>query len=116
MEKLLQLLNQYEKEKNNRDEDYNDRELEGWRIVNRSYDPDVHKFLERYIVSPEFEFISRLYSKEKIDIEKYSKLEYKPYFYNKITWNFCGFWLVNWIIQYLSIQNEPIYALILILK
>ena len=102
MEKLLNLLNEYEKEKNNYPELYDDRVFEWWRIINRSYDPDAHKYLERYITSKDCDFIERLVKKDKID---FSIMRINPWYE-----------LYENMIMYLSVQENPIKYLIAYLK
>ena len=74
MEKLVELLNKFEKEKIikdwwyvDEDDEYFWRSLEWWDIVNRSFDPDAHWFFKYQIISKDFEFIKRLCEKDLID-------------------------------------------------
>ena len=109
MEKLVDLLNQYEKEKIinewwsvDEDDNYFWRCVENWKIVNWSYDPDAHQFLERYITSKDCDFIERLVKKDKID---FSIMRINAWY--ELYENF---------IMYLSIQDDPIKYLISYLK
>ena len=74
MEKLIELLNQYEKERLvkiwcevDEDIEYYGRSLENWKIVNWDYDRDAHSFLKYYIISKDYEFIKWLVENNKID-------------------------------------------------
>lgn len=74
MEKLVELLNKFEKEKiiNNwwyvdEDDEYFWRSIEDWEIVNWDYDLDAHKFMKYYIISKDFEFVERLFKTDKVD-------------------------------------------------
>ena len=74
MEKLVELLNKFEKEKIiknwwyvDEDDEYFWRSIENWKIVNWDYDPDAHSFMKYYIISKDFEFINRLCEKDLID-------------------------------------------------
>lgn len=109
MEKLVELLNQFEKEKIinewwsvDEDDNYFWRSVENWKIVNRDYDPDAHSFMNEYIISKKYEFIKWLVEKNKID---FSIMRISPWY--ELYENF---------IMYLSIQDDPIKYLIAYLK
>lgn len=77
MEKLVELLNKFEKEKIisewwrvDEDDEYFWRSLEWWDIVNRSFDRDAHWFFKYQIISKDFKFIERLVKNDKIDFIK----------------------------------------------
>lgn len=105
MEKLVELLNQFEKEKIinewwsvDEDDNYFWRSIENWKIVNRDYDPDAHSFMNEYIISKKYGFIKWLVGKNKID---FSILRINAWY--ELYENF---------IMYLSIQDDPIKYLI----
>ena len=122
MEKLVELLNKFEKEKiiNNwwyvdEDDEYFWRSLEWWDIVNWSFDPDAHWFFKYQIISKDFKFIERLEKNDKID---------RPKVWLKIKdlWDeYWWFGIYSWIhieclIMLLSIQDDPLQFLSWIIK
>lgn len=114
MEKIVELLNKFEKEKAiserwyvDEDDEYFWWSLEDWDIVNWSYDPDAHWFMKFYIISKEFKFIERLVKNDKIDKEEFSWFLYWPDYISDLS---------NAIIAWLSISDEPLNDLISLLK
>lgn len=125
MEKLVELLNKFEKEKiiNNwwyvdEDDEYFWRSLEDWDIVNRTFDPDAHSFMKYYIISKDFEFVERLFKTDKVD-------NYKLYdVWKKENWDFRYMKddksslekRIYSVIMLLSISENPMKFLFQILK
>lgn len=123
MEKLVELLNKFEKEKTisewlrvDEDDEYFWRSIEDWEIVNWSYDRDAHGFMKYYIISKDFEFIKWLVDKDKIDLEWF---EYSYYFKIKDN-SYCSnkndILTEHILIMLLSIAENPIDLLISFLK
>lgn len=118
MEKLVELLNRFEKEKIigewwsvDEDDNYFWRSIENWKIVNRDYDPDAHLFMNEYIISKKFEFIKWLFDKDKIDWSKFHKYS----FYKKDN-KFIQYYDCESLSMALSISDTPIEDLISYLK
>lgn len=111
MDKLVKLLNRFEKEKIisegwrvDEDDEYFWRSVEDWEIVNWSFDPDAHWFFKYQIISKDFKFIERLVNNNKIALTKlYHDMRLE-------------FWDYYWLLMQLAIQDEPIEFLISILK
>lgn len=114
MNKLVKLLNKFEKEKIinewwyvDEDDEYFWRSIEDWEVVNWSYDRDAHWFFKYYIISKEFKFIERLVENNKIKEEEFSWFLYWPDYISDLS---------NSIIAWLSISDTPIDDLIKLLK
>lgn len=131
MEKLVELLNQFEKEKIisewwrvDEDDEYFWRSLEWWDIVNWSFDPDAHWFFKYQIISKDFKFIERLVKKDKIDLQKV--MEQNKNWYDITRVNPDDNFIDNaieyddeldlFIIMLLAIQDDPLKFLSQIIK
>lgn len=124
MEKLVELLNKFEKEKIisewwyvDEDDEYFWRSLEWWDIVNRSFDPDAHWFFKYQIISKDFKFIERLVKKDKVDVEKLLNIQ-NEYFRLQI-WNDnynSENYFVDGLLMLLAIQDDPLQFLSWIIK
>lgn len=120
MEKLVELLNQFEKEKIisewwrvDEDDEYFWRSLEWWDIVNRSFDPDAHWFFKYQIISKDFKFIERLVKNDKIETNNLSLQAFKNIF--------GGCWFVEVsdlevLLMLFAISDTPIEDLVSYLK
>lgn len=120
MEKIVELLNQFEKEKIinewwsvDEDDIYFWRSIENGKIVNWDYDPDAHSFMKEYIISKRFKFIKWLLENEKIETNNLSLKAFKNIF--------SGGWFVEVsdlevLLMLLSISDTPIEDLISYLK
>lgn len=125
MEKLVELLNKFEKEKiiNNwwyvdEDDEYFWRSIENWKIVNRSYDPDAHSFMKYYIISKDFEFVERLFKTDKVDNYKLYdalKTENRDFRYTKDDKSPLE-QRIDVFIMLLNISKDPMKILFQILK
>jgi len=126
MNKLIELLNQYEREKEWLPEDFEDYviwNVEWDDIIQWSTDPDARWYFKYYIISKDYEFIKRLVDNDKIDIVKWIKyglkdgrdIENYKYDKNKSRKNRVRYW-TEYLLMTLSIQNEPIAFLCSILK
>ena len=122
MEKLLKLLNEYQKKLNRREENKRnyeiyERELKDDNIRMNDLD-DPYEWLNMYwwyakawLISKQFWFIKRLVDNDKIDLMKLKKWIEDNKFY-------CAKWgkITNMLLMLLSIQDNPIEFLISILK
>lgn len=125
MEKLVELLNKFEKEKiiNNwwsvdEDDEYFWRSIENWKIVNWDYDPDAHSFMKYYIFSKDFEFVERLFKTEKVDNYKLYdafKTENRDFRYTKDDKSPLE-QRIDVFIMLLNISKDPMKILLQILK
>lgn len=125
MEKLVELLNKFEKEKiiNNwwsvdEDDEYFWRSIENWKIVNWDYDPDAHSFMKYYIFSKDFEFVERLFKTEKVDNYKLYdafKTENRDFRYTKDDKSSLE-QRIDVFIMLLNISKDPMKILFQILK
>lgn len=125
MEKLVELLNKFEKEKIiknwwyvDEDDEYFWRSIENWKIVNRDYDPDAHGFMKYYIISKDFEFIKRLVENYKIDLYELEKIWYEKIIYD-CYWQYRK--IVNYsdyeiLLMLLAIKDDPLKFLSQIIK
>ena len=113
MEKLIELLNEYEKSKTHIDytwkiEDKSEKRMcwveYTWAYVNEEE-------MERIVISKKYMFIKRLVDNDKIDLMKLKKWIEDNKFY-------CAKWgkITNMLLMLLSIQDNPIEFLISILK
>lgn len=79
MEKLVKLLNQYEREKEWLPEDFEDYvmwNIEWNKIVQPSCDPDAREYFKYYIISKDYEFIKWLVDNDKIDHKIYEDMKF----------------------------------------
>lgn len=120
MEKLVELLNKFEKEKiiNNwwyvdEDDEYFWRSLEWWDIVNRSFDPDAHWFFKYQIISKDFKFIDRLVKKDKIDFDE---VEQKANFEFTCNYVLKKDEISDKLLMILAIKDDPLKFLSQIIK
>lgn len=131
MEKLVELLNEFEKEKIindlwyvDEDTEYFWRSIEYWKIVNWGYDTDAHWFFKYQIISKDFKFIERLVKKDKIDLQKV--MEQNKNWYDITRVNPDDNFIDNaieyddeldlFIIMLLAISDEPLQFLSQIIK
>lgn len=123
MEKLVDLLNKYEKEKIinewwsvDEDDNYFWRSIENWKIVNWDYDPDAHKFMNEYIISKKYEFVKWLVEKAHINVHKiHSTVFHSGRLYHwkdKTTADRVNDNYVDLLIMFLSVSYDPINLLI----
>ena len=122
MEKLIELLNEYqkglnEKEENKRNYEMYERELKGDNICMNDLD-DPYEWLNMYwwyakarIISKQFWFIKRLVDNDKIDHEKIKSWEL-----NWSKWYFETVQPEYFVIMLLAISENPIEDLISYLK
>jgi hypothetical protein len=116
MEKLIELLNEYENV-NNWYATYTTRWEDSKRELKSSYMFDEpQNIIQIYIISKSFWFIKRLVENDKIDLEKVEKK-----FYNEICitdyWDKDrAYWKSDLVISVLSISENPIEDLISYLK
>ena len=125
MEKLVELLNEFEKEKIikdwwsvDEDDEYFWRSIENWKIVNWSYDPDAHEFMKYYIFSKDFEFVERLFKKDKVDNYKLYdafKTENRDFRYTKDDKSPLE-QRIDVLIMLLNISKDPMKILFQIIK
>lgn len=125
MEKLVELLNKFEKEKIindwwyvDEDDEYFWRSLEWWDIVNRSFDRDAHWFFKYQIISKDFKFIERLVNNNKIDRLTFCTVETPSSKYEDF-----DLWpetpredYTNILLMDLAIQDDPLKFLSWIIK
>ena len=109
MEKLIELLNEYEQEEWCWG-------LKYWKLHNKYYDDYDQKDEEIRLISKWYGFIKWLVENDKIDIEKVEKK-----FYNEICitdyWDKNrAYWKSDLVISVLSISDTPIEDLISYLK
>lgn len=119
MEKLVELLNKFEKEKIiknwwyvDEDDEYFWRSIEDWDIVNWSFDPDAHWFFKYQIISKDFKFIDRLVKNDQIDTRKIDEDRLETIQYSekeRIT-------IYDWLLMLLAIQDDPLQFLSWIIK
>ena len=117
--KLIELLNEYEKEKNS--EYYEWEKWIWWPFLlfrRDTYDEEwSHLYsdtADTYVISKKYWFIKRLVENEKIDFKKHDWYNYleNPIWSN----NYDVVWDYKTIIQRLAISDTPIDDLILYLK
>ena len=121
MEKLIELLNEYEKSKTHIDytwkiEDKSEKRMcwveYTWAYVNEEE-------MERIVISKKYMFIKRLVDNDKIDLEKLDKKsERKPMYSFEEEWKiwFKLFGVYDSLLMLLAIQDNPIEFLCSVLK
>jgi len=119
MDKLVKLLNEYEREREWLPKDFEDYtiwDIEWNEIVQSSCDPDSRKYFKYYIISKDYQFIKWLVENDKINFKKFDGDNY-DYLENPI-WsnNYDTVWDYKTIIQWLSISDTPIDDLISYLR
>jgi len=115
MEKLIELLNEYEK-----------KAVVHWYewywqdVLMCRYIKDGFEFYTdeatTIAISKYYWFIKWLVENDKIDKDKLYKSEYKPYFWNRTTNAFSWFWAENILLMLLAISDTPIEDLISYLR
>lgn len=126
MEKIVDLLNKYEKEKIinewwsvDEDDNYFWRSIENWKIVNRDYDPDAHQFMVDYVIGKRCWFIEWLVKKWFIDWGKVHDKEIESW-YDIARVDYRSMSLMqertDRLLMVLSIQENPIKVLISLLN
>lgn len=116
MEKLVKLLNQYEREKEWLPEDFEDYviwEVEWDNIIQWSVDPDARWYFNYYIISKDYEFIKWLVDNDKIDRDNILKNNWLfRYFFYDLEY----VKVYQRLIMFLSVEDNPLDFLISILK
>ena len=119
MEKLVKLLNQYEREKEWLPEDFEDYviwEVEWDNIIQWSVDPDARWYFNYYIISKDYEFIKRLVDNDKIDTSYKKHWENRPYKLRQFSGKAEKYSPYDTILMLLAISDKPIEFLCSILK
>ena len=121
MDKLVDLLNQFEEEKAKYWNQYcNWQYIWGRPICTTSYDMNrIVQFSDLLIISKMYEFIKWLVDNDKIDrVEVWSEWKTKPtYWFTTEPYTTCkSIKLENTILMVLSIKDNPIEFLVSILK
>lgn len=106
MDKLVKLLNEYEREKEWLPKDFEDYaiwDIEWNEIVQSSCDPDSREYFKYYIISKDYQFIKWLVENNKIDLDKVE---------------FVDEWTTKYqsLLMLLAISDTPIKDLISYLK
>lgn len=109
MEKLIELLNEYEKEKTNQD-------VRFWNYYQNwfHYLEDGQSYSELLMISKKYGFIKRLVDNDKIDKKKIDKAERRPMYVTDDMFSLYD--LDECVIMLLSISDEPISDLISYLR
>ena len=127
MDKLIELLNEYEKSKTHIDytwkiEDKSEKRMcwveYTWAYVNEEE-------MERIVISKKYMFIKRLVDNDKIDRDKFKEKNWTHWMRNlnkrfSVIWE----WMIDWedyselesVLMILSIQDNPIEFLCSVLK
>lgn len=111
MEKLLELLNDYSPLKDMSDE-YCVKYWKVWIRTRLYAEPDVYANYTLQVISKKFWFIQWLVDNDKIDKQWAKNLLYESEVFNSLPYTD----LVERLIMYLAIQDDPIEFLISILK
>lgn len=117
MEKLVKLLNQYEREKEWLPEDFEDyviRDVEWDDIIQWSADPDARWYFNYYIISKQYWFIKWLVDNNKINwwrIE--NNQDYAEYLWSSLPIEEYG---VEILLMLLSIADDPINYLCCLIR
>ena len=125
MDKLVKLLNEYERERQwlSKDfEDYTMWNIEWNEIVQSSCDPDSREYFKYYIISKDYQFIKWLVENKKIDEKKIDTrlVKYVESYYDE-EWHWMensyeDYSYTNTLLMLLAISDNPIDFLIEILK
>lgn len=119
MDKLVKLLNEYEREREWLPKDFEDYtmwDIEWNEIVQSSCDPDSREYFKYYIISKDYQFIKWLIENDKIDLDKvlisFTMSE------SDWLWNYYWHWVECYqsLLMLLAIQDTPIEFLCSIIK
>ncbi len=117
MDKLVKLLNEYEREREwllKDFEDYTMWDIEWNKIVQSSCDPDSREYFKYYIISKDYQFIKWLVDNDKINwwrIE--NNQDYAEYLWSSLPIEEYG---VEILLMLLSIADDPINYLCCLIR